>query len=313
MSTGRNTRKAFSLIELSIVVVIIGILIVGITQGSRLLQASRISSAQSLTKGSPIASIPGLMAWFETSGGLDTAVLETDENGFEPEDGDEIITWVDVNPQLTMKKRLTSSADAYPTYVESGINSLPSLRFDGTDDVLFSVANLPISTGDDTYTIVAVFAPDAAVAGNRAVVAQNPADDETADQSAILRIAADNVVFEGSSSENSNSVTFASDVRGTPAVVVVRVDNDATDTVTAYINSNYAITAASAAGTKANLNLASDSFAVGASNFTAGTSAEFFSGLISEVAVFDRALKRSEILAINKYLSQKYSVKLQEE
>ena len=38
--------KAFSLIELSIVVLIIGILIAGVTQGSRLVRQSRLSTAQ---------------------------------------------------------------------------------------------------------------------------------------------------------------------------------------------------------------------------------------------------------------------------
>jgi prepilin-type N-terminal cleavage/methylation domain-containing protein len=38
--------KAFSLKELSIVVLIIGILIAGVTQGSRLVRQSRLSTAQ---------------------------------------------------------------------------------------------------------------------------------------------------------------------------------------------------------------------------------------------------------------------------
>jgi prepilin-type N-terminal cleavage/methylation domain-containing protein len=59
-----NFKKAFSLIELSIVVLIIGILVAGITQSSRLVSMMKIQSARSLTINSPVASIKGLTIWF---------------------------------------------------------------------------------------------------------------------------------------------------------------------------------------------------------------------------------------------------------
>ncbi len=48
----KNEKLAFSLIELSIVVLLIGILIAGVTQGSRLIRQSKIKTAQNLTKNS---------------------------------------------------------------------------------------------------------------------------------------------------------------------------------------------------------------------------------------------------------------------
>lgn len=48
-----NFKKAFSLIELSIVILIIGILVAGVTQSSRLINAMRIQSIRSLTINSP--------------------------------------------------------------------------------------------------------------------------------------------------------------------------------------------------------------------------------------------------------------------
>lgn len=44
-----KNKKAFSLIELSIVILIIGIIVAGVTQGLRLINAFRLSSAKSLT------------------------------------------------------------------------------------------------------------------------------------------------------------------------------------------------------------------------------------------------------------------------
>ncbi len=60
-------KKAFSLIELSVVVLIIGILIAGITQSSRLVRAMKLNTARSLTRSSDVASIRNLTAWFDAT------------------------------------------------------------------------------------------------------------------------------------------------------------------------------------------------------------------------------------------------------
>jgi type II secretory pathway pseudopilin PulG len=86
MTNSKNKKLlAFSLIELSIVVLIIGILIAGITQGSRLIQQSKIKTAQNQTTNSPVNSIPDLNLWLETT--LDGSVISA-TNGNAPENGD---------------------------------------------------------------------------------------------------------------------------------------------------------------------------------------------------------------------------------
>ena len=60
-------KKAFSLIELSVVVLIIGILIAGISQSSRLVRAMKLSTARSLTRSSDVNSIQNLTAWFDAT------------------------------------------------------------------------------------------------------------------------------------------------------------------------------------------------------------------------------------------------------
>ena len=63
----RNMAKknAFSLIELSIVILIIGILVAGVTTSSRLIRAMKLISAKQLTQSSPVLTISDLLAWFE--------------------------------------------------------------------------------------------------------------------------------------------------------------------------------------------------------------------------------------------------------
>ena len=63
----KNFKKAFSLIELSVVVLIIGILIAGITQSSRLVRAMKLNTARSLTRSSDVNSIRNLTAWFDVT------------------------------------------------------------------------------------------------------------------------------------------------------------------------------------------------------------------------------------------------------
>lgn len=59
-------KNAFSLIELSIVILIIGILIVGVAQSGSLVGKFRLSSARNLTQNSSVASIPGMIFWVDS-------------------------------------------------------------------------------------------------------------------------------------------------------------------------------------------------------------------------------------------------------
>jgi prepilin-type N-terminal cleavage/methylation domain-containing protein len=54
MKLGKIT--AFSLIELSIVILVIGLLIAGAIQGSKMISKAALSSARTLTESSPVAS-----------------------------------------------------------------------------------------------------------------------------------------------------------------------------------------------------------------------------------------------------------------
>lgn len=60
-------KQAFSLIELSIVILIIGILVAGVTQSSRLVRQIKLYSAQSITRSSDINSIGEMVFWAETT------------------------------------------------------------------------------------------------------------------------------------------------------------------------------------------------------------------------------------------------------
>ena len=121
-------NKAFSLIELSIVILIIGILVAGVTQSSRLIKQMRLSSARSMTISSPVSSIKDLAVWLESS--MENSFIDSEESN-----GSTITTWYDINPQSSTKyNAISPSANESPLYKADGINGLPVIFADGIND-----------------------------------------------------------------------------------------------------------------------------------------------------------------------------------
>lgn len=140
-------NKAFSLIELSIVILIIGILVAGVTQSSRLIKRFNLQSAQNLTRNSPVTTIANLSAWYEST--LETSFIESEQ-----QDQANITTWFDVNPLTTNKANAIALGTQFqPKFLENVLNGLPAVRFDGNDDYLRS-DNISISGNQVTYFIV---------------------------------------------------------------------------------------------------------------------------------------------------------------
>lgn len=68
--------KAFSLLEVSAVILIIGILIAGVVTANSLIDKSRLASAKTLTTSSPVNGVKDLALWLETS--VDSSFDEAD-------------------------------------------------------------------------------------------------------------------------------------------------------------------------------------------------------------------------------------------
>ncbi len=120
--------RAFSLIELSIVILIVGILIAGVTQSSRLVKQMRLFTAKAMTLSSPVSSIKDLAVWLESS--MDQSFIDSEEST-----GSTISVWNDINPQASTKyNAISPSASESPTFLADGINGLPVISADGTND-----------------------------------------------------------------------------------------------------------------------------------------------------------------------------------
>lgn len=121
-------KSAFSLLELSISIIIIGILMGIVVQGIKMVASSKLAAARSLTASSPVKNISGLIAWYETTS--TDSFLKS-----EAIDGAQISTWYDISPDSIPSKKnsLTRTASSAITYVANGINKLPSIKFTTTN------------------------------------------------------------------------------------------------------------------------------------------------------------------------------------
>ncbi|GDX35904.1 hypothetical protein LBMAG18_04150 [Alphaproteobacteria bacterium] len=123
----KSKNKAFSLIELSIVILIIGILVAGVTQSSRLIVQMKLTTARSLTLSSPVPIIKDLYSWQDS-------VSEKSFIESEAIDQARLSAWNDIN-HMTISDRLNfiqTDNNRKPIYKIRAINDLPSVNFNGS-------------------------------------------------------------------------------------------------------------------------------------------------------------------------------------
>lgn len=160
-----NFKKAFSLFEISIAILIVGILTAAISKGVDLAYDMRLATARSLTDKAPMYGIDNLELWLETTSkeslATGTASFVNVEN---PADRQAIGRWNDLNPttlnstqpyidQLISSYKLNPNyknpasqptSTLQPLYIKDGINGLPALFFDGIDDYISPISNVSI-------------------------------------------------------------------------------------------------------------------------------------------------------------------------
>ena len=290
-------KKAFSLVELSMVILIIGILIAGVSRGIDLYQDMRLATARSLTQNSRVNRIEDLTMWFES----------TSEQSFEkpnPNDGDRIALWKNINFKLSNRIDVVQSTqDSKPFYVRNGINNIPALRFDNTQFLIAS--NVKISE---------------IISSNQATVfmVQNnfSGDDETTTTTFGWTTGSNR--FQSHAQEGNRVLIDYGDMSNPNA------GRTTTPILTDFLNQNKIITfVKNASNVKIKINSAlltnsSSSSATMDMSLSADFSIGkflpdnnyFFLGYIGEFIVFKKALTDAEINDVEKYLSKKWSIKI---
>ena len=299
----QKKSKAFSLIELSIVILIIGILVAGVTSSSRLIRAMKLVSAKQLTQSSPVTSIQDLLAWFEpTKDGVFGAGVSGNYTQVDtPDDGQRIATWNDGNPRLVSGSQIVatqSSLNNQPLYVNNGINGLPSLNF-VDDDFLQYPDNIGLNTG---ATVFVVFrANDLMI--DRQIFVGGGVDLGGQGGKCVALAHLNNAGWYGSWNI-TNSLSY----------------NTSTQMICRWIYRNGILQSFmnGSPGTSFNVGIMPLSRISSPQDFTIDyiasqyvqTTSWNFHALISEIVVYGRGLKDDEITDIERYLAKKWGVKL---
>ncbi len=283
-----NQKFGFSLIELSIVFIVISVLMLVVVKGSYLIGQTKIASARQKTANSPVLKIDGLTIWFETT--LASSFLESEIN-----DGRSITVWNNISDS---NPKISNNGSGNATYISNGINDLPVLRFNGSSNFFTFNGD---SLTNNNYTIF--------------LVATRRSSQDT------------NMILGGTSVANYSNLNVGYFLNGTPRFRVSHLNDGtpATDlidsTVSDYKSPSFeihSITFDSAVGKKYYRNGSQKDSVVtspaktylaswpGASIGRFNNS--FFNGDIAEIIIFNRSLKDQERKDIERYLSDKYQI-----
>ncbi len=308
----RNKKfSAFSLVELSIVILIIGVLASAVMGSRAILANAALSSARSLTKSSPVASMTkGLVLWLDT-------VSEKSFKSTVKNDNDSVDTWYDINPLAAAPSTTTQGTSGYqPKYSEKAINGLPALKFDGTDD--FMLVGNPYR--NDYYPAIsnnfAIFMVVLATATHEVDTQATSGDAGTSGQKYLLYPSRGSTIYPNVSnavgtgiSMGINGISFYEHTYGymPPLMVYSSTTNKPLAMLMEYNNktpSLYVNGTLVATGLQSPQSYSFASYLIGGSS----NDSFVFQGYIGEIIIFNRALSTDEKTNVNNYLKKKWRI-----
>ena len=300
----KNLRKnAFSLIEISVVILIIGILIAGISQGIDLYQDTRLTSARSLTQNSRVSRIAGLVSWYETTReNVFSSGTSNFKNIEKPQANQKINRWKDSNPNSILKYDATQTVDAnQPKIIFDNATSLPIVRFDGNPRYL-ALPDGTVPYGDSEYTVIFISKYDSSCFDRCGVLGSGTYGTDNKTNAFRYTI---------SSAKNFYNYWWFIDIVSPENAIspnkfqIFAIDyNKSTRNI--YINGTNVASIASSNrdSTKFNNTIGLTCL----TNCSGGQ--EFLVGSIAELIIYDRALVAKERKDIEQYLSKKWSIKI---
>ncbi len=284
-------RSGFSIFELSIIILIVAILVVGAMQGGELVRKSKVTAAAALTKSSVVREIDGLVLWYETT-------MPTSIDNAQAADGVSVATWKDisdisVNPQNLVQGDTTKQ----PLYTTNSINGLPALKFDGSNDYIEASLSTAITSSQLEVFVVAKRNQNVFYGRNISLYKNGVSGDSDNVYSTYIGEDNDGDIILA---WRNNTSLFAATHPGNNVPYIVSIKFDGTNN-TSYYNGTAQTPVASAG------NFHIDNVSIGA-GWQDGGVGRYFNGYIAEVIVFDRALSDQERNNVNQYLSMKWGI-----
>ena len=278
---------------MSVVILIISMMIVGTMTARSMINKARLANARSLTQKSVVNDLTSdLVAWYETS-------LESSfESGITKIDGSFVSIWKDNNKDQTLKNDATMSTAANQPrfYNKAFYDSIPGVRFNGTDDFL-SFNGTPLVK--NSYTIFVVEQRRSNASQSYFIGGVNAASNS----SMHLGYRNDTTITQAHYLNDMDIVTSGNLVINSYSIVIPRIH-------TFFYNNSI--------GKKYTLNgkfeytnpvaQTSPLVAFGGAQIARYKTSLYYNGDIGEIIIFKRSLKTEEIEAIESYLGSKYGI-----
>lgn len=311
--------------EISIALVIIGIMIVGIIQGQSLINKSSLATARSLTQDSTVQTISNLVLWLDAT---QEGALTNTNDSTSVEDNDYIKSWTDRNMQLSTQLTFSNNiTNRYPSYTESAINRLPALYFDGADDgtgdYLYT-ANDPRITKPDQFTIFVVFKPVSGYSTtdtclgiltkqtgteiNLGGAINNPPYSVCFIQTLNKfggTVVRDNNTSGATGNLNSSSTANDNSIHANNSYIGILSHKSTSGSgLKSILNGSYY----RAVSGLPNISSTAGNLVIGGQKI--GSNGRFFKGYIGEIIMYNRALNDEEANSVLIYLGQKWQIKV---
>jgi len=250
--------------------------------GANLIMSAKLSSARSLTARSPVPKIAGLVAWYETSR------LESFKANEALDDG-QISTWYDVGPGSITKKynTLTRTASSAVIYQQSGINRLPSISFNGSGRISVSSFYQGKSAQNTIFFVSSPYSLSNA---------PTPVDSGNSFTATPISYLSNGIrLYAGN---NADFTTSGCCLTNSSYIIAAYFNRTSSK---AYINDAKTMVGGVVGSPGSNL---MDGLTIG----TDRNGSFQFTGLVSEVIIYNRPLETQERKDVINYLSQKYGI-----
>lgn len=292
----KKIKNAFSLLELSIVLLVVGLLITGILKGQDVYNETRLVAARQITDDSVVPAIDGLTLW------LDATRVASFDNA-DIEDGNSVQNWHSIVPTSNQKITLSQSdSGKRPTYILNGINGLPVLNInkDGSNDDFISTSSLEDFTEYSAFILL-----KQNNSGISSTIISKTNGNLNAGANIHLDIHSSNLYrfCDGANCPNGSAI---SDITKPKILTLIfDIDRNVGEQFSLYINSSLYAARGDAATA---LVQGGGDFIVGCTTATASGGCNNLD--FAEIIIFDRALKNNEKVLVEKYLSKKYGIEL---
>lgn len=288
--------KAFSLIELSIVILIIGILVAGVTQSSRLISQFKLSSARNISISSPVSSIKDLALW------LDAVNEKSFNNNIQISDQENISSWIDINPLSTSGFALTQSNVAdQPKYALNGINGLPSVKYNSAINTTRLASNdVGILKRQSTFFSVMRYDSVNASLSHSYFLTIGNSSTPSLESSVSIGTLSFQYYPSYAPGNNFQSTSFLKDTN----YILRRTYNPKANTATLHLNG--ALAYSGIASYDGNFNDSLTYMVLGNHPSAPRT----YGGFFGEFIYFNRVLSADEIKDVENYLSRKWGIKI---